>query len=588
MILLLAMGLSSPGWPATLEGFVLDADGAPVPSVSVVVYDARLSYDTVRSGSDGGFELTGVGPGRYRLRAMPPDADPRVDRFLPDAWDYCDAEVVEVGDSDVAGLDFALPRGGSLAGRVLTLEGSPVIGAQVLALGQSDRSSMVTRLGVTDSAGAFNIVGLDTEPGVSEPYTAYVVASGFPRQYLGPSYAEDSAALHDVVLGAQEDAGDQVLLDGITVTGRVAGPAGPVGSGTVNVYSPSQVLSVPIALDGTYVADGLPPGQVLAWAASPGLATSYYPDVDRPGERVSIPNEGGIGTIDLTLPTESLLSITLTGADDLSEASVLLYNDTSTVGRGGELTEGGVFVVEALHPGTYFLQVYGAAAGLTDDYARNAAGDPLPIEVDGPTAITVAMPAGASFTGRVHGDDGQPIYGAYVSATSANGANTRVDVTDADGTYVIQGLPGSDYTLKAEYKAYCHNDRGWTTVYWPDHLSDSDATITTLTAGQARTGVDFMLFADDDQDKMGDRWEADNGLDPHRDDSAEDPDEDGYSNLEEWVLGTDPTDDRAAGLGGCGKGCGSGAAALALMLPLAMRRRHAVWTGTPRSRALRW
>ncbi len=581
--------LFSQAFAGTLSGTVVDTEGAPISGVDVVAYDARLNYATAETTSDGGFRIGALPAGTYRLRAMPSDSDPRVDRFLPDTWDYCAGEVVGVTEAGaVDTLDFALPTGGSLTGRIVSTSGAPVVGAQVLGLGQSERISLVSRLTTTDIDGGYTIVGLDSEPGASEPYAVYVAASGFPRQYLAPSYDEETSALFDVTLGEPADAGEQALLDGITVTGTVTGPDGPVASGTVYVYSPSQVLSVAIASDGTYVADGLPPGDVTAWASSGGLATTYYPDGDRPGERVSFPDEGQLGEgVDLSLPTESSLTVTLAAEGDLSDVSVLLYNDTYTVGRGGGLEDDGTLTIAGLHPGAYFLFVYGADVGLTDDFVRDAAGAQLTFEVDGATAATVSLPAGASFSGTVRGDGGEPVYGAYIYATTADGESTEVGVTDRDGAYTIPGLPGADYVLRAAYAAYCPSDASWTKVWWPDGRSEEDATVTTITAGEARTGVDFVLFGDDDQDLMGDDWEAENGLDPERDDAAEDPDGDGAANADEWLAGTDPTS-QSEELEGCSRGCGSGGAALGMLIPLAVLRRRTAWTGAPRSRALRW
>ena len=61
---------------------------------------------------------------------------------------------------------------------------------------------------------------------------------------------------------------------------------------------------------------------------------------------------------------------------------------------------------------------------------------------------------------------------------------------------------------------------------------------------------DVAIPSDLDHDDMGDAWERENGLDPTRYDALEDADGDGFTNLEEYLLGTDPTD--RGGDDGCG------------------------------------
>ena len=93
----------------------------------------------------------------------------------------------------------------------------------------------------------------------------------------------------------------------------------------------------------------------------------------------------------------------------------------------------------------------------------------------------------------------------------------------------------------------------------------------TLVDTDALTDVVFVLPRDNDHDAMGDTWEASFGLDTTLDDGAEDPDGDGFSNLEEYLLGTDPVSDE--GDGGCG--CGGGKEGVAgLLLGLAWLRRR--------------
>ena len=63
------------------------------------------------------------------------------------------------------------------------------------------------------------------------------------------------------------------------------------------------------------------------------------------------------------------------------------------------------------------------------------------------------------------------------------------------------------------------------------------------------------------------------GLDPYFDDSEEDPDNDGFSNLEEYLYGTDPLDKKdKPQTANCG--CNGSASVLTLPLLIFMRRRY--------------
>jgi hypothetical protein len=556
----------------SISGTVTAEDGTPLGGVTVVAYDARLNYATATTTVDGTYAIRFLPAGPYRIRAMPPDDFPEVDRFLPDNRDFCSSDVVApTDDATVDDADFVLPEGGTLAGRLVDMDGAPIPNAGVLVEGTSDTAALVQRVTTTDADGAFVAYGLDSDPDVAEPYRVYVGVDGWPRQYLGSTYQKDNAQIFDVAIGNDVEAGDHTLLDGITLSGTISGPAGAVAGGVVYAYSSSQVLDAPINPDGTWTADGLPPGDVLYWAESDGLATTYYPGAEGPTqERRSVSGDGDVVTdADLQLPAESTLTLAFSGDGALDEVSVLLYNAAKTVGRGGPLDADGNFTIHGLWPGEYTLSIHGADAGFVNDALRDDDGAVATIVVEaGENTIERALIPEARLSGRVTDEDGNPVYGASVYAYPSDGDSPTGVTTDADGNWSLGGLPEGDYRLRFSYDAYCGTDRDWATAWWADdgagwqdnayaEEAEEAGSFTHVVTGDRKTGMDLVMPRDDDHDEMGDAWERDNGLDATRDDSAEDADGDGFSNLDEWIAGTDPTDGTAKT--GCGKGCATGA-----------------------------
>ncbi len=581
-ILLLASGLAlaPPAYAGVLEGRVLSEAGDPLAGVDIIAYDERLNYGAATSTNDGSWSIRQLPAGRYRIRAMPGQDALYADRFYPSEWDFCSAEAVEIGeDGTASGLDIAVPEGGRLSGTLLDLGGNPLAGAAVYAQGVDSRTALGTRMAETAEDGSFTLYGLDADPGEPTDWQCYVRLPSFPNQWLGGTYKDADAAVFSAYLpadsagAASEDIGDFALLDGIRIAGTVYGPDGAVDSGTAFVYASSQVITSPVGVDGVYEADGLPPGDVISWASVDGLATTYWPGSDRPTtERIPAPDEGmNVDGIDLDLPAETVLTLHFSAADgegvgDLGEVSALLYNDAHTVGRGGPVDDDGTMVIDGLWPGTYDLYVYGSDGGFEDGYAFE--GTVLATSTD----LDVPLQLAASITGRLTDDAGEGVYGGYVYAFPADDPDrSYAAVADSDGYYALLGLPDGFYTVRASYVHYCPSDQGYVTVWWQDALSEDWAAQLQLGAGQVFAGADFHLPDDDDHDAMGDAWEQDHGLDPARDDAAEDLDGDGFSNLDEYLLGTDPNG-ATGGLSGC-RGCTTAPA------PGALTVLSALWAG---------
>ncbi len=564
---------------AELSGTLTGADGQPIVGATVYAYDVRFNYAAATTRSGGEWTLQGLPPGGYRLRFLPPNYDPHGDRFYGGAWDTCSAEVVQLPaeSSVVAGVDEALETGASVTGRVVDLAGTPIGGMRVTAYGAEPRTGLIERNDTTDDDGRFAISGLDAEAAGSAFYVS-VEGSGWPRQYAGPSYTEGESERGSFAAGVETDVGDVALLDGIRVSGVISGPDGAVAEGQVYVYSSQQILTETVGLDGAYAADGLPPGDVVVWASSPGLATTYYPGSDRPGGSYPVPDEGADATVDVSLPTESRLTLQALGEGSFDGVSVLVYNDTYTVGRGDQLTPEGEVSIGGLYAGNYYVYVYGQDAGFTSGFIVDGTGEPLVFQVDGATDLELPLERGAVLSGTVTDDRGEPVYGARVEAVETTGAQRQwTATTDRDGAYTIRGVDATTVTVDAAFYWYCPGDPGYATTWYEAARSADAAGVLLVNHGDVLDGLDLVLPVDDDHDGMGDDWERAHGLDPAHDDAAGDLDGDGFTNGEEWVLGTDPDAPDAVGAGGCG--CGSGAANAGLLaigagLALRARRRH--------------
>jgi hypothetical protein len=210
----------------------------------------------------------------------------------------------------------------------------------------------------SDAAGEFELVGI--HPGVGG-VRVEVAGESWPTQYLPGVYEENEAELVPVADGALTELGERTLLGGIGISGEIRGPEGLVDGATVRVYSPGKVRSTS-SVDGWYEVAGMPPGEALAWASAEGLATTYYPDADRPGDRVAVDEEGQVyAEMHLELPSEARFEGQVQALLPTEGASILLYNDTRTVGFGAQVDEDGRFEIGGLHGGSYTLEIFAAA-----------------------------------------------------------------------------------------------------------------------------------------------------------------------------------------------------------------------------------
>jgi hypothetical protein len=223
-------------------------------------------------------------------------------------------------------------------------------------------------------------------------------------------------------------------------------------------------------------------------------------------------------------------------------ARIMLLSTNDRRGEAGTLTDArGEFRIKDVRAGTYFIAI--DSPGLIspvgfftfDQLNANALGDVVKsdgfrkffevIEIDGKTdkEVTVRAHRGASISGRVTYEDGDPAIGMNVGITRRSDGKLSVFIfglgrtimaglrTDDRGIYRIAGLPPGEYVVSV-YEEASHGEGGRAgsgyggadyldslfsqhllTTYYPHATNAKDATSITVDAGDERNDVDISI-----------------------------------------------------------------------------------------------
>jgi hypothetical protein len=430
-----------------ITGRVVAADsGRPVKRARVLISAAELPGGRAAMTDDSGvFDLTDLPAGRYTVNVSKTG-------FV--ALSYGQRRPLQAGTplqlgdgQQLKGVDFQLPRGSAVAGRIFDEDGEPMPGVTVTVMRyqylQGDRRLVPAASGQTDDKGQFRVWGL--MPG------DYYVSATARNLNVGP-FQPGGFGGRGAVMG-----------------GGRGGGGGASGSDT---------------------------------EAATAYAPTYFPGVESVDQAKSVPVGLSQEVLDISFGLMLVRTSRITGhvanpdGTPASAGNVQLLAEGSTargqigVRYGGRVQWDGRFAIANVPPGRYMLQARGGS-GDVQQFAT------LPITVAGGDLndVGVILQPGATITGTVvFPATSQPpdftqlrIVAPSMEQSIAGPAQSRVD---KDGNFSIEGVPAGMHLIRPQNQV-----RGWVLQSVTSGARDVTDTPFELRSSQKMTNV-VVTFTD--------------------------------------------------------------------------------------------
>ncbi len=375
------LGTATPGIDFSLarlqhiSGTVTDAaDGSPLEGTTVDVYDSAGSYwSSATTDANGQFASHALYPGQYFAVARLQGYIGELYQNLPCPFNQCDpttGTAITVNNSaDTTGIDFALDKGGIVAGTVTNAASAPLAGMHVRLFDDAGTQLFST---FTDDEGEFQFTGLPA----GTYFATAADAQNDPPFWVSQLYSGINCPVQcepttgtgiSVTLGQTTGIGFSLEQFG-RVLGHVtdAASGAPLGQISVTLYDSSgnPTASTRTAADGSYSLHGLDEGTYRAVASA-----TLYGDILYDG----IPCEGGcdvntgnpIGVhlgadttgIDFALQHLGSISGVLTDAfrGDTISGWVRAYDATGTLAASAWADSNGHYTIPIQTAGTYYV-----------------------------------------------------------------------------------------------------------------------------------------------------------------------------------------------------------------------------------------
>ena len=452
----------------------------PLANVQVNIYDLQGRYRGYgATNAEGQFTTWAVPPGEYRLYYWPTygEAARHLSEYYNDAPSLDNADPILVAArAPATGRDAALTLGAAISG---------VVTSDQTGLGLADVYVRVCNLGYscwgvyTNEQGEYLVQGLGSGHYTIEFETEWS-GSNVTRDHAGESYNNQPLpASGDTLLIA---AGENGIADaGLPRGGRIAGVVTsqvthlPLSEVWVDVYTQDgwYMGNGQTNIAGEYLTQALPPGNyTLAFypsGASEEYTWEYYDntlsnstmqtvtvlaDITTAGIDAELDYGGWVMGQLMDKETELPISdawVTLHDAAQGYYSNYYWYYDKSTT-----TDEEGRYTFQGVPGGVYKLRYWPNSPYAPGWYeGRDNFDEATPFQVtDGFTTTlrTATVEQGGALHGYVTDAGGLPLAGA---AVYANGGGWNFNgVTDANGEYILRGLPPGSYWIEFSKPGY--------------------------------------------------------------------------------------------------------------------------------------
>ena len=483
-----------------VSGTVFDENsGEPVSGayVTVQLIDNPFFSASVSTNDDGSYSIPSLRPGDYYVYTY-------AEGFFPQWYEGVtsprEATPVAVqNDNETASIDFKLSRGGTISGRVLDADGSPIVGAIIEAYPAFNEDEPYPDLGYSygwaesDEDGNYLVSGLITGEYI---VTAHIYSRTFTLvQWYDNANSFDEATPVPVTLGEDTPGIDfnmDINSDVGSLSGQITNADGlPIGQAIVRLESESQSnffyngFAYPDS-SGYYELEGIPTGRyrvVLEYWTDWYYNTIWYDNAPSAEEAtpIEILADQRVEGINFSIPSsDGVITGTVTDATGQPVPNAYIQLSTSPYGYPVEdifgwayavTDENGAYNIENLIDGEYRASVFFCyfwecieqwwPEGDNPDEATPiivADGQSTPPTVD----FTLPLELGSGeISGTVVNEDGEPLAGAQVSImpyeSITPGGNPDVWTTnmytfaDSAGNYSFTSVPAGTFIAFASY-----------------------------------------------------------------------------------------------------------------------------------------